>query len=339
MKLACFSETQARADAQPAQPELVDQEPGADLAGDRVDEHRAGVLAARLVLTTPPHDLGDRRLGRRPVTGMQAEAHVQDDVVRSSRSEPRKRRPSRSTGQVSGAGSAAREVDEGRRRRRTPPCRSRARRRSSAPRRRPSRGRRRPTRSRSDRRRRCGGRASAGRQRHRPRTTSPVEDLDVGGQLGHADGDAGKAGVGDEQVRAAADDQHRQPRSGPGRADQWPARRPCAAGPAAPPGHRPGRSSAGRAAGRASATGPRISAAASTRRQPVDRHHGHPPRRPAGQHLFGQRGDVAAAHRDAHVTRAGLAGEERDEVLPAGQPHDRGCRGGRRARRRRSACW
>ena len=65
-----------------------------------------------------------------------------------------------------------------------------------------------------------------------------------------------------------------------------------------------------------------------------------PPRRPAigearrrhgdlrvaapGHDLLGQRGDVAAAHRDAHVTRADLAGEERHHVVAPGQPDDPG---------------
>ena len=42
-----------------------------------------------------------------------------------------------------------------------------------------------------------------------------------------------------------------------------------------------------------------------------------PPCRPPGEHLLGQRGDVAAAHRDAHVAAADLAGEERHDVLAA----------------------
>ena len=45
MKLACFSDTHAEPIAEPAQPEPVDQLPGADLAGHRVDEHRAGSSA------------------------------------------------------------------------------------------------------------------------------------------------------------------------------------------------------------------------------------------------------------------------------------------------------
>ena len=70
MKLACFSDTHAVPIAQPAQAEPVDEQPGADLARNRVDEHRAGVLTTRLVLPTPPDDLGDLRLGGGAVTGV-----------------------------------------------------------------------------------------------------------------------------------------------------------------------------------------------------------------------------------------------------------------------------
>ena len=42
----------------------------------------------------------------------------------------------------------------------------------------------------------------------------------------------------------------------------------------------------------------------------------------SGQHLVGQRGDVAAAHRDADVAVADLAGEERHQVVALGQPRD-----------------
>ncbi len=73
MKLACFSDTHGGADGEAAQAEPVDQHAGADLAGHRVDEHRAGVLAAGLVLAPPAHDLGQLRLGRVPVAGHDAD--------------------------------------------------------------------------------------------------------------------------------------------------------------------------------------------------------------------------------------------------------------------------
>ena len=53
-----------RADAVAAQAEAVDQTAGPHLAGHGVDEHRAAVLTAGLVLASPPDDLGDRRLAR-----------------------------------------------------------------------------------------------------------------------------------------------------------------------------------------------------------------------------------------------------------------------------------
>ena len=63
MKLACLSDTCAEPTRSPRSPSCVDQRSGTHLAGHGVDEHRPGVLAARLVGATPAHDLADHGLG------------------------------------------------------------------------------------------------------------------------------------------------------------------------------------------------------------------------------------------------------------------------------------
>ena len=213
MKLACFSETQAAADAEAAQPEAVDQAAGADLAGHRVDEHRAGVLPAGLVLPPPAHDVGQLGLGIGPVTGLHARSPAVDDhvvvgEVRRPEAQPERRR-------VACRAASRRCAGRTRRRRRgTSPCRNRGRRRSCAPLRRSSRARRRPTRTRASRPTPAAGRPRAAPPRRRrwrpsrsaagrPTSRSPSSSRD-------RHGDAGEAGVGDEQVGAPADDEHRQ---------------------------------------------------------------------------------------------------------------------------------
>ena len=74
------------------------------------------------------------------------------------------------------------------------------------------------------------------------------------------------------------------------------------------------------------ASDPRTRAAMSARRQSGA--HDLPPVAPAGEDLLGERGDVPAAHRDAHVTRPDLTGQERHQVLAPRQPHDPGARMG-----------
>ena len=101
MKLACLSETHAEPMRKPAQAEPVDQLAGAHLARDRVDEHRPGVLPARLVLAPPAHDLGDRRLGRR--RGRRGASCSRRSTTTWSVGrgrEPRKRRPSSAAAHV-----------------------------------------------------------------------------------------------------------------------------------------------------------------------------------------------------------------------------------------------
>ena len=56
-------------DPEPTKAEPVDQLARRQLAGDRVDEHRAGVLPAGLVLAPPVHDLGDLALGLVDIAG------------------------------------------------------------------------------------------------------------------------------------------------------------------------------------------------------------------------------------------------------------------------------
>ena len=63
----------------PRRPSSSMSSPGRQLEGDGVDEDRAGVLAAGLVLAPPPHDLGQLGLG--PRRG------------RRARAEPRRTRP------------------------------------------------------------------------------------------------------------------------------------------------------------------------------------------------------------------------------------------------------
>ena len=92
-------------------------------------------------------------------------------------------------------------------RRRAPrPSPGRDRRRSSAPRRRPSPGCRRRTRARPGPRPRTGGRAPAARSRRRRRPCRRRRAIVLERGAEHHD-HAGEAGVGDEQVRAAAEDE------------------------------------------------------------------------------------------------------------------------------------
>ena len=69
------------ADAQPAQAETVDQLARGHLAGHRVDEHRPGVLAARLVLAAPADDLLQLGRRRRGVAVAQLQRGREHDLV------------------------------------------------------------------------------------------------------------------------------------------------------------------------------------------------------------------------------------------------------------------
>ena len=62
--------------------------PALDLAGHRVDEHRAAVLPARLVLAPPAHDLGDARLGRAPVARRSRSRRSTHDASSAPRPSP-----------------------------------------------------------------------------------------------------------------------------------------------------------------------------------------------------------------------------------------------------------
>ena len=82
MKLACFSETHAVPIRNPRSPSGVDQPAGGDLARHRIDEHRPAVLAARLVLPPPSHDLGDLGLRRLAIADRERQPGVHhDDLV------------------------------------------------------------------------------------------------------------------------------------------------------------------------------------------------------------------------------------------------------------------
>ena len=71
-----------RADAEARRPSPSTSAAGADLTGHRVDEHRAAVLPARLVLPAPAHDLGDRRARRPPRSpGARRSRAAHDDLV------------------------------------------------------------------------------------------------------------------------------------------------------------------------------------------------------------------------------------------------------------------
>ena len=78
MKLACLGDTSARPEPQALAPGGVDQPAGG--VARRVGEHRAGVLAARLVRPPPPHDLGDLGLARGAVAGRERQLGPHDDL-------------------------------------------------------------------------------------------------------------------------------------------------------------------------------------------------------------------------------------------------------------------
>ncbi len=65
----------------PRSPSSSMTSPGGQLARHRVDEDGAGVLAARLVLPPPAHDVGQHSLRRGTVPGLQPEARRHHDLV------------------------------------------------------------------------------------------------------------------------------------------------------------------------------------------------------------------------------------------------------------------
>ncbi len=164
------------------------------------------------------------------------------------------------------------------------------------------------------RRRRCPGSPSSATSMFEPRPTTSTGRPDACTRLGDEDEVVDRAGR-DEQCRRPADPVGGQ------RAERH-------------VGRRRGRPSAERAATSPASVvnGRRVRR---RRRAFSARRRG----RTAGDHLVGQRGDVAAAHRDAHVARSrSLAGQERRSGRRAAAARPRGRRGGRRARRRRRAC-
>ena len=182
-----------------------------------------------------------------------------------------------------------------------------------------ARARRRPTRSRSGRRPRCAGPPPAGWPRPR---RSPGGGPSVAIRLGSHRRTAppartaspAKPGVGDQQVRTPTHHQHRDA----GRAPRW---RPRSSRvvvvvdrdqqrrrPAHPVGRRRARAARRGGPGRPAA------------RRPARR-----PQRTADTaaqlplHLFGQRGEVAGAQREAEVAGAQLVRQVADDVAPPGQ--------------------
>ena len=146
-------------------------------------------------------------------------------------------------------------------------------------------------------------RASTGRATPPPAVTTAAvarlavrRQLDVAGQVGDGDGDAGEAVVGDEQVRAPADDEHGQPGRAAGRGDRGAGRRAVAArtnSAAGPPTRYvvSGPSGSSRVGDRARGSRPRGSTAPADGRATRRRH-----RRPSGA-APGGRGPRRAAWR------------------------------------------
>ena len=149
-------------------PDRLDQPAGRVVR--RVDEYRARVVTAGLVLTAPSHDLGDLGLGLDGITRRQQQLRAHDHLV--GRRSTTTGTPGRGRRRPGGTA----RHPEGPRPRRRPgwrPCRTRAHRRSCAPHHRSSRGRRPPIRIRSGRPRRCGGRRRGGWPHRRRRTVGP----------------------------------------------------------------------------------------------------------------------------------------------------------------------
>ena len=107
MKLACLGDTSAVPSRRPLHAGRVDQAAGR--VARRVGEHRPGVLAARLVLPAPPHDLGDLGLAGGAVARRERQLGPHDERARRrstsrgsggpgpTRARSHPRRPARST--------------------------------------------------------------------------------------------------------------------------------------------------------------------------------------------------------------------------------------------------
>ena len=215
MKLACFSRHPAPCRCgSPRRPRPSIRLPALTSPGTGLTNTEPAVLAARLVLAAPAHDLGDRRLGRR--RGRRARSCSRARRARpgaSPRSEPRKRRPSSPAGHVARRRSPAARSNTSTSTRHAamsepcPPAFIR-----TAPPTEPGTptAHSNPVSPAAAVRRASTG--SAHRRRRRVTTASPSATSMVGAERRPTrHGDAGEAGVGDEQVRAAADDEHRQP--------------------------------------------------------------------------------------------------------------------------------
>ena len=284
------------AEATTTQPGCVDQRAGADLARHRVDEHRAGVLAAGLVCASPAHDLGDQtgstRRRHRAAAGARHRATTWSGARPHSIGSAS---PSSAADRVRSAPAArSKIVTSDQRRRHVGSVTTGVHPDRPADRAGNADGPLEPGES--------GRRGLAGehRERHPGRRGHPCRvpvDVDGGVEIGEADRDSGEPGIGDEQVRAAtrppAPAARMRRRLGDGGQLSAIGRR----GRTAPPRRRRGRWSSGRAErraarhrrgrrGRESATldGVSVDATSST--------------------SDGKRGDVAAPHRDADVAVA-----------------------------------
>ena len=213
MKLACLGDTSAVPMPQALAPGGVDQPTGR--VARRVGEHRAGVGAAGLVLAPPAHDLGDRRprtgarspgasaqLGRARTTWCGAERRSGGSRGRERRRAPVHPRPPRrsSTRTLTSARGHVRAVPAGVHPHRAADRAGHA----DGPLEPGEPGRR--------------GAAGHHRQAGRAAGASPRSpSMSIVGERARParPPDPAKPGVGDQQVRAPADDQHRHRR--------WPA--------------------------------------------------------------------------------------------------------------------
>ena len=328
MKLACLSDTHAVPMRSPRRPRRRSAPPALDLAGHRVDEHRAGVLPARLVLAPPAHDLGDLASdAARSPAASRSRRSTHDLVGRRGR-EPRKRRPSALGGATAAAGASPSQVE-----RRRPSTRQAAMSEPCPPafiRTAPPIEPGTPTaHSKPVSPAAAVRRASTGSGTPPPARRRRAVDVDrrraiAVGAVGERDGDARRT----RRRRRAGSSRGRRPAPAgrtPARAAATRARSSSVrdARRTAPPGHRPGRSSAAPSGTSRSAAGAEH---ARRPRRRVERRPSTSRRRRRGrvarsarraEHLVGQRRDVAAAHRDAHVAGA--------------RPRRRGTRPGRRA--------
>jgi hypothetical protein len=356
MKLACFSDTCAVPIRSPRSPSPSMSPPAATSPGHRVDEHRPAVLTAGLVLSPPADDLGDLGLGRargrrhvaaragRSTTwrvGQRRGPEPQGRANRRHRDEPATATdPGRTPGRRGGDAAmsdpcppafmrTAPPIEPG-----TPTAHSNPVTPAAAVR-----------------------RASTGSGTPPPATTSRAIGcvpcsrstiVDVVRELGDRDGEAANPASATSmfEPRPITSTAHRwRSHLGDRRRDRR-ATAPRRTGPPHPPTRyvvsgASGTSRAARSPSAAEQLAPAardavVAVARGDRRHVPSSHPGHRRCRhrcpSGGEHLVGQRRDVTAAHRDAHVAGAHRPrGTRRGRRAAAATP--RGCADGRRARR------